>query len=108
MKFGEGCWVWKLCLHSCFSSFCLLYRRVRVGLLLRGKVCPDLESIFGKDLFSEKNGAKKQVEELQAHIANETEIGIQVFVSTRNSYSCQLPVNVLPILGQFMGVNAVL
>ena len=82
-------------------------------LLLRGKVARS-ESIFGK-IYSRKERVKKQVEELQAHIANETKsefkylfqpgiltavvagLGIAV---VDESYS--------PTYTRLMGVNAVL
>lgn len=54
MKFGEVCWVWKLCLHFCFSSFCLLYRRVRVGCCCEER-SPDRSLFSGRSILG-KNG----------------------------------------------------
>lgn len=104
MKFGEGCWVWKLCLHSCFHHLFIIPESPR-WLLLRGKVARS-ESIFGK-IYSRKERAKKQVEELQAHIANETKSEFK-YLFQPGILTAVVAGLCIAILGQFMGVNAVL
>ena len=74
-------------------------------LLLRGKVARS-ESIFGK-IYSRKERAKKQVEELQAHIANETKSEFK-YLFQPGILTAVVAGLCIAILGQFMGVNAVL
>lgn len=74
-------------------------------LLLRGKVARS-ESIFGK-IYSRKERVKKQVEELQAHIANETKSEFK-YLFQPGILTAVVAGLCIAILGQFMGVNAVL
>lgn len=74
-------------------------------LLLRGKVARS-ESIFGK-IYSRKERAKKQVEELQAYIANETKSEFK-YLFQPGILTAVVAGLCIAILGQFMGVNAVL
>lgn len=74
-------------------------------LLLRGKVARS-ESIFGK-IYSRKERVKKQVEELQAHIANETKSEFK-YLFQLGILTAVVAGLCIAILGQFMGVNAVL
>lgn len=61
---------------------------------------------FREDLFSERT-AKKQVEELQAHIANETKSEFK-YLFQPGILTAVVAGLCIAILGQFMGVNAVL
>ena len=74
-------------------------------LLLRGKVARS-ESIFGK-IYSRKERVKKSVEELQAHIANETKSEFK-YLFQPGILTAVVAGLCIAILGQFMGVNAVL
>ena len=74
-------------------------------LLLRGKVARS-ESIFGK-IYSRKERVEKQVEELQAHIANETKSEFK-YLFQPGILTAVVAGLCIAILGQFMGVNAVL
>lgn len=78
---------------------------INYWLLLRGKVARS-ESIFGK-IYSRKERVKKQVEELQAHIANETKSEFK-YLFQPGILTAVVAGLCIAILGQFMGVNAVL
>lgn len=65
-----------------------------------------IESIFGK-IYSRKERVKKQVEELQAHIANETKSEFK-YLFQPGILTAVVAGLCIAILGQFMGVNAVL